>query len=324
LERSTRYGYYYSRLGDFNGVYEQLQRKQPNIIFVHGGQFVALKDVIQYVKNHKNVTLYIDQHGDYYNGPVKTVKQRIVAKCIYGHWIRKAYKYTKKYWGVTPWRCQYLHDIYGIPTDKIDLLVMGGDDEKIDFAHQEQRRQEIRTQLSIGADDFVVITGGKIDKAKNIHLLMEAIAHLNQENIRLIVFGQPTDDMAPILEALSASERIRMLGWLPSDAVYDYFLASDLAVFPGTHSVLWEQACACGIPGVFKDWAGMHHVDVGGNCRFLSKDSTEEIQTMLGEIIEQPAVYARMKEVAVINGIREFSYEAIAKKAIGTDEVVSR
>ena len=63
LPRSTRYGYY-SRFGDFEGIPEMLSELCPDIIFVHGGQFVALKDVINYCKKHKDVKLFIDQHGD--------------------------------------------------------------------------------------------------------------------------------------------------------------------------------------------------------------------------------------------------------------------
>ena len=38
---------------------------------------------------------------------------------------------------------------------------------------------------------------------------------------------------------------------------------------------LWEQACACGLPGLFKDWHGMHHVNVNGSAEFLKEDSAD-------------------------------------------------
>ena len=61
--KSKRYGFY-SKFGDFDGVYNAIADVKPDIIFVHGGQFVALMDVIRYCKRHPNVRLYIDQHGD--------------------------------------------------------------------------------------------------------------------------------------------------------------------------------------------------------------------------------------------------------------------
>jgi hypothetical protein len=49
------------------------------------------------------------------------------------------------------------------------------------------------------------------------------------------------------------SSAIRYLGWVPSEKVYNYFFAGDLAFFPGTHSVLWEQAVGIGLPCILKN-----------------------------------------------------------------------
>lgn len=314
LKRAKRYGYL-SRFGDYAGVLPTLTRENPDVVFVHGGQFFALKDVIAYCKKRPNVKLYIDQHGDYYNTPLKTWKARLVYKRIYGHWMRKAIPYVRKYWGVTPWRCEYLRDVYKIPEEKIDLLVMGGEDEKIRLNRASETRREVRARLGLSDDDFVVITGGKIDRTKNIHRLAQAVIDLKRDNVKLIVFGRPNDEMEPEIERLSQNERIRNIGWMKSDEVYDYFLASDLVAFPGTHSVLWEQACACGIPVMVKEWPGMRHVDLGGNCFFLQESSEEEMTEYLLDLCDKGETYRRALSVAQ-KGIDVFSYEKIAKRAI--------
>lgn len=315
LEKSRRYGHY-SRYKDFEGLYDSLKAIGPDVIFCHGGQFVALKDVVQYCRANRQVRLFIDQHGDYYNTPVRTFKQRMGQYLIYGHWMRKAVPYTVKFWGVTPWRCEYLNDVYGIPKEKIDFLPMGGDDEKIRFDQQQEISARIRKQHDIAPDDFLIITGGKIDRAKHIDLLMQAVANIGNEKIKLLVFGQPNDEMKAGIEELAKDPHIRHIGWIPSDAVYDYFLASDLAVFPGTHSVLWEQACACGLPGIFKKWPGMLHVDVGGNAVFLEKDGKDEIEKTIRALTENPAVYMEMKRAAMEKAVKVFSYRDIARRAI--------
>lgn len=303
-----------ARYGIYKGLYEELMNLNPDIVFTHGGTFLSLRTVTRYCKKH-DCDYYIDQHGDYYNSPVDSLRGRLVYKYLYGHYMRKAAPYVKRFWGVTPWRCQYLHDVIGIQKDKIGLLIMGGDDEKIHFNEMPQLRNDIRKELELGNDDFVIVTGGKIDRSKNIHLLMQAVSELNGK-VKLIVFGQPNDEMKNEIAGLSDNVNIRFLGWIPSDKAYDYFLAADLAVFPGTHSVLWEQACACGIPCVFKNWDGMHHIDVGGNCKFLYKDSTEEIKSVLSEIADNKAEYLEMKNVAEKEK-NSFFYSKIAKVAIG-------
>ena len=308
------------KYGEYSKLYQTLISIKPDIIFVHGGQFISLSSVIKYKRKNKETKLYIDQHGDYYNMSCRTLKEKIVQKIIYGHYIRKAVKYCNKFWGVTPWRCEYLHNVYGVPKDKIELLIMGGDDDKIHFNQADDIRKNIREKLKLGDNDFVLITGGKIDKSKNIHLLMQAVSELNEDNLKLIVFGQPDNKMASLIDKLSKDIHIRYIGWLDSSDVYNYFLASDLAVFPGTHSVMWEQAVACGIPLIVKDWEGMHHVDVGGNCLFLQKDDIEEIKEKINNVYHDVELYKSMLKVAKEKGISIFSYKEIAKRSIEENE----
>lgn len=315
LKHSKRYGYY-SKFRDYANLYNELQKEKPSIIFVHGGQFVALKDVIDYCKCNPDVKLYIDQHGDYYNMRLDRWQDRFVQYWIYGFWMRRAIPYVNKFWGVTPWRCQYLNEVYRIPKEKIGLLVMGGDDSNIHFDKKKQIRSQIRKTLFLKESDFVLITGGKIDFNKNIHVLMQAVAELDKDDLKLIVFGQPIKEMLPLIEELSKNIHIINIGWIDSHKVYDYFLASDLAIFPGTHSVLWEQACACGIPGIFKDWVGMHHVDVGGNAIFINGDDKNEIKNVVSTILASEKMYRTMQKIAQEKAVPYFSYKEISKRAI--------
>ena len=145
---------------------------------------------------------------------------------------------------------------------------------------------------------------------------MQAVSELDCEKLKLIVFGQPSADMEDEINRLAKNDKIRFIGWIDSDKAYDYFLSSDLAIFPGTHSVLWEQACACGIPGVFNDWEGMHHVDVGGNSMFIDGNSVDEIKNAIQTLMSDKEKYAHMKNVAETKAVKEFSYREIAKRAI--------
>ena len=298
----------------YKGLYSELEMEQPDIIFVHGGQFFPVNDVIRYVKRH-NAKLFMDQHGDYYNMPVNNLKGYIWQKIIYRPCMRKLAKFSQKVYGVTPWRCQYLNDVYGIDKNKIELLVMGGDDERIDIENRNEICAEIRKKHNIKENDFLIVTGGKIDKTKNIHLLMKAISNINRENVKLIVFGEPNAAMEQEFEKLACNPNIRAIGWLAAEEAYNYFLAADLVVFPGTHSVMWEQACACAVPCIFKHWEGMHHVDIGGNCEFLYDDSVEEMERVIVGIIDDEKKYLEMKKASQ-RGITEFSYKEIAKRAI--------
>ena len=302
-------------------VWIYLKDIKPDIVFVHGLVSTTIYDVIKYKKKINPKCIIVqDNHLDYYNFPVKdNIKGRII-RWFYCRICRKSLPYVNKVYGVTPWRKIFAEEYFKVPDAKTDVLLMGGDDDKIHFNQADEIRKNIRDKLKLGDDDFVLITGGKIDKTKNIHLLMQAVRELNEDNLKLIVFGQPDNKMASTIDELSKDSHIRYIGWLDSSDVYNYFLASDLVVFPGTHSVMWEQAVACGIPLIVKDWEGMHHVDVGGNCLFLQKDDIEEIKEKINNVYHDVELYKSMLKVAKEKGISIFSYKEIAKRSIEENE----
>lgn len=300
------------------GLYIKLKEINPDIIFVHGITSNDNLEVVKYKKHNPKVSVYVDNHNDYFNGPLDSIKNIIYRKIVGRSIAIKMAKYTEMVWGVTPWRVKYQEDVYSVPADKSDLLVMGGDENKIDWDNREEIRASIRKKLSIPKDAFVFITGGKINLEKNIHLLVDAVKLLNRENVYLIIFGRFEKDMLELEEVIKTYKNIINIGWINADKAYNYFLASDFAVFPGTHSVLWEQACAAGIPALFKDWnGGFSHVDVGGNCVLLKDISVDTINDVLTEILDNRPLLEEMTRIASTKARKEFSYIEIAKRSIG-------
>ena len=298
-----------------HGIYSKLVELSPDIIFIHGLQCFESLDVCKYCEKHPQVKLYVDQHADYYNSPISRWRTRLYIKKVYGYIAKQLEKYTIKFWGVTPWRVDYLQKVYGVKPEHTDLLVMGGDEKLIDWENRALLREQIREKFEIPKDAFLVVSGGKIDKAKNIHLLLDAIKMMN-DNVYFLLFGNMTKDIEEYCLP-KIDKRIKYIGWVDSKQVYPLFLASDLAVFPGTHSVLWEQAMACGIPGLFKDWdGGFNHIDCGGNAKILKDISIESLNAEITRLMDEKEEYMKMKEFAETKGRKTFSYIEIAKKAI--------
>lgn len=299
----------------FAGVHKTLIREKPDIIFLHNFQFLSVFQVIKYCKKN-NVKVYADSHTDYINSASNWLSKKILHGIIWRYCVKQLDPYVIKFWGVTEQRCEFLNEVYHICSSKIDLLVMGADDDKINFDKKEEIRSNIRELHKISNDDFLIITGGKIDENKNIHLLIDVMENIPESKVKLIIFGLLADDMKHLEKRINEIPNIIYIGWIGSEKVYDYFLAADLGVFPGTHSVLWEQAVGTGLPCIFKGWKGMKHVDVGGNCLILDSIDTEKLSQELNSIYSNKSRYQGMKEAAHDKGIKAFSYYEIAKKSI--------
>ena len=77
--------------------------------------------------------------------------------------------------------------MFGIDEEKLDLLPAGADDEKIDYHNRSTIKKEICDKYDISNDDFLVITGGKIDEKKNIDKLMEAVTKIDNPKINSLL-----------------------------------------------------------------------------------------------------------------------------------------
>lgn len=300
----------------YNDISILLENEKPDLIFIHDFSFFDIYKIIRYVSKNKNVIIYVDCHTDYINSAKTWVSKNLFHHFIWRYYGKLLTPFVKMYYGVTPLRCDFLREAYKIPEEKIQLLVMGVDDEMLKMKDRVLIKQANRAKLKIKADDFVILTGGKIDMYKNIHLVMKTIKEIQNKNVKLIVFGTVDPQMKDYFNSFLDSEKINFVGWLNSESIMDLFLSSDLIVFPGTHSVMWEQAVGAGIPCVFKYWEGMTHVDVGGNCEFLRNDSEKEMIEVLNSIIDDKEKYNNMKSIALQKGLIDFSYSKIAYEAI--------
>lgn len=307
----------WKKLKRYKGTYEALENAAPNILFIHGGQFLDIDRVVMYLKKHPGVTVYVDNHADFSNSATNWLSKNILHKILWRYTEHEIEPFTKKFYGVLPARVDFLINIYHLPPEKCELLVMGADDELVEKAKTSGARQRIRAQHNIDEHDFLIVTGGKIDRWKTqTLLLMQAVQSIDNDRLRLIVFGSAPEDMIRPIHELSDAKKVKYIGWIDSRQTYDYFEAADIVVFPGRHSVMWEQAAGQGKPLIVKDWPGTHHIDLGGNVLFLSNDSALEIQRIIEKLLSCPRDFEAMKSVATEQGAKEFSYEAISKRAI--------
>ena len=158
------------RLFEHIDVFDLLKELKPDVVFLHGLVSATILQIAKY-KRIINPSLIIiaDNHLDY---QISTLHMPNFTNRVLRTNYRLLYclnnKYIDKVYGVTPWRKKYAHEIFGVPQSKIDLLIMGADDEAIDFLNKKSIRENVRNKYDIKEDEFLIVTGGKIDKNKNI------------------------------------------------------------------------------------------------------------------------------------------------------------
>lgn len=302
-----------AQLRMYDGLEEEINEFQPEVIFVHGVQFADILVIANYCKRHPEVKVYVDNHADFVNSGKNWISKNIQHRIIWRYCAQKINPYVTKFYGVLPARVDFLINEYKLPAEKVELLVMGADDEKVEAALNPEIRNEMRKKYDISDDEYVIMTGGKIDSNKpQTILLMEAVNNLDISNIKLIVFGAVSQELKEKFNN-QLSDRVKFVGWKKSEDIYNEYATADIIAFPGLHSVLWEQAVAMGKPCIFRKIAGFSHIDLGGNCTYFENDTVESYCDVIKETIFN---IEQLKSVAQQKGLDFFSYKKIAEKAL--------
>lgn len=305
---------YYKKIKKFRDYNKILVEIKPDIIFIHGTQFINVKPIIAYKQKNSEVKIYADNHADYSNSATNLLSKEILHKIIWRKIALKMEPYIDKFYGVLPARKKFLVDVYKIPEAKVGLLNMGGDDDLVQ-KYQENTPTNFKEQIGCKPHQTLLVTGGKIDDSKReVLLLMEYVK--NKKNIFLVIFGSIEEQIKPSFDEL-LGDNIQHIGWITSEQSYEIFAASNLVVFPGRHSVYWEQVVSQQKPMVVKQWDGTNHIDIGGNVSFVDYSYSEKklLFKELDDVLFTQKL-ERMTKAAQSDKSTAFLYSIIAKQSI--------
>lgn len=310
------------RFSVLKNLYQTICNENPDIIYFHGAAFFNLYKISKYKRKNPGCFLCMDFHGEYYNS-AKNLASKVYHKYIFRYIIQSCLKYIDIAYNITPLVGQFTQEMYKIPQSKLKMLPLGFDPSIIDMNNKEKIRSDIRSALGIESDDIIIITGGKIDKNKNTVNLIKAIKSLNNNKLFLIIFGNVEEDyIAEIKKETDSLPFIHLVGWINPKEINDYYLASDIACFPGSQSVLWQQAIGCGLPICVKYYYGLEYLDLGGNVKFVYKDDHLSIAIALNELISDQDLIFRMRNIALEKGAQYFSYQNIAQTVINDSKKI--
>lgn len=306
-------------VGIYPGILREMKDYHPDLVFIHGLCSFIPAAAIKYKKAYApSVHIVADNHQDEWNTDLNDKKTVFITRVIKFGW-RKWIAAVDKVYCTTSWRMRFARQNYRIPDQKLDVLVLGVDSDRLPDI--EDARKAYREKNKIGEDDFLFITGGKLDRKKRILESMKAFIRINHSKAKFLIFGSLDDDIKEEFTQLCKSDgRIIYIGFIPSAEVLKYYCASDFGVFPNSHSVLWEEAIGCSLPCLFRRYEEKDHTEVCGNCVCIEDAQPETIRTVMEKVLTDKVYYQRMKKNAEKAADR-FSYHTIAEKSV---ECVSR
>lgn len=172
-----------------------------------------------------------------------------------------------------------------------------------------RRTQQLRKALGISAQEYVFLYAGRLSQEKGVRELLLAFEQLSRENVCLIIAGGSYSGAAQSsryearLKDYVCRRNLRVVftGFIPNEAMADYYEASDALVIPSlvpeAGSVTSLEAVAMGIPvlasriGSLPEYLGDRAIYAEPGERFVS-ELAQKMQFFCDRQIRYPAVPA--------------------------------
>lgn len=123
------------------------------------------------------------------------------------------------------------------------------------FYNDSNSGKEIRHQLDIPDNAFMIIYTGKVNHLKQPHILLEALQQIDSENVYVVFVGAKNrryydEVFKPLADK---TQNIRMIENQKNTELYKFYSAADLAVFPKQNTLSALDAQACKLPVIMEN-----------------------------------------------------------------------
>ena len=302
------------------GIYENLKKEEPDVVYVHG-LALGLIPSSRFKKNNTETKLIFDTHADYGNSGTNWISLNILHRFFYRTILKTQLKHVDNFFVITPRGGDFVRNIYKIPKSYIKFLPLGADTDSIDAIKTEYSIDDIKNELGIIPKSFIIFTGGKLQPTKKTELVIDAVNRLKNNKIHLIIIGKSLDKNYHqyLIKSAGKNANIHFLGWLQVEEIYKYLHVSDIAVFPCSPSVLWQQSIASGLPVIIGDEFGnAEYLNQNNNAYILKKapSTSLEISLLIKNIVQDMDEYDKMKYGAIKTSEEFLSYEKISENSL--------
>jgi len=305
------------------GIRSKLEELKPNLLFVHDINLSLLVAML-YVRKNPECVLICDNHCDESNSAKSFISKLVVYKLIKRCIVWIASHMVKRFYGVTPSCIEFMTRMLGVPERKTQLLPLCVN--SIDFGEglSGEKIKELRLGFDIPSDHFVVFTGGKLNELKRTHVLIDAVNE--RADVTLLICGAPESvEYGNELRRLAAGNKsIKFLGWQNLENIYSYMMCSDVGIFPGSQSVMWQQAIGAGLPilvGIGSHDGPNKTQDISYMCKYdairvLDENTSfsEQINQYISKLKDNPEVHMQSVKAAKATANNVLAYDHYIKE----------
>lgn len=223
-----------------------------------------------------------------------------------------------------------LVELYGTPPEKVMVVYEAASPHFAPPASKAEREAGLeRVRALYALPDAYLVTLGTVEPRKNLTRLLEAFAGLRHDHpsLGLVVAGVRGwlyEDFFAAIDRLDLTEHVRVLGYVPDDALAPLFWGAQAAVVPSLYEgfglpVLEAMACSC--PVVSSDAASLP--EVGGEAaRYFDPTDVEAMRAAIDALLRDADLRAALGAAGPEQAAR-FSWQRAAKETWAVYEQIT-
>lgn len=211
-----------------------------------------------------------------------------------------------------------LTEWFAIPEDEIRVVPLGTDPDQ--FMPDRSLRARARSDLGFSRRDVVLVYSGKFIPDKGIELLLAAerdLAKSHPEAKVLLVGTGPAayvEGLRGLCRELGIADKVTFHPFVARDELAALYNASDIAVWPGTHSISMVDAVSVGLPLVmtpkFPAWTSLIR---NGNGLAFRAGELDDLVAALEPLVACERLRLEMGKKSRALARRELDWASIGK-----------
>jgi glycosyltransferase involved in cell wall biosynthesis len=159
---------------------------------------------------------------------------------------------------------------------------------------------------------------GTLQPRKNIPLLLEAFARLNEPTLQLVLIGGKGwkyESIFTRIQALGLEARVHFPGYVPDEELPLWYNAGELLVFPSLYEGFGMpviEAMACGTPVVAANRSSIPEA-VGTAGLLFDPENVDKLVERLTAVLQNPTLANRMRVDGLAHA-SQFSWERAGRE----------
>jgi glycosyltransferase involved in cell wall biosynthesis len=206
---------------------------------------------------------------------------------------------------------EQLVETYRFDNDRVSMIPHGVDNERF--------HPDAGPHPAPDSEKFTILYVGRLGPRKGVDLAIESFAELDCTDVELLIAGtgRHEDRLRDLTLRLGIADRVRFLGFVPSDELPALYVSSELFVllssYEGYGLVLLESM-ACGTPVVASRVGGITTVVDGSSGVLVSRD-IESITNAIEKFIKRRDFYLESVSAAQTRA-RDLDWDEVVDKVI--------